>query len=205
MKLRAFAAALAAVFICAPGAVGGRAFATTLQCSPYASFTGAPYPGQGPYTADQDGIIAGVAGNDVLALEQGGCEKIGVAGLTLLGRIVGANMNSTSDQPFTMFVDTKKYYVPSYLIVKDCSAALTAAQGAVYDQAAKAGNKLFGTTTTPYTACTGVGTAQPVAATTAGTQVVDGISANPPILSLTTAQGAAATANVYLYGYVLGQ
>jgi hypothetical protein len=201
MNLRTLAAALAAVFICG----AGHTFAATMQCQPYAVFTGAPYPGQGPYTADADGIVSNVSQADVGALHNGGCDLIGNQGLTLIARLVGANMNSTSDQPMTSFMSPNAYYIPSYMIVKDCSVSLTTAQGAVYDTASKSGTTLFGTTSQAYSACIGAGTAQPISATAAGAKVVDSAKSNPPILSLTTGQGAAAIANVYVYGYVLGQ
>jgi hypothetical protein len=202
MRLRYLTAALAAALISA-----GTAQAATMQCAPYQTFSGAPYPGGNSaagYTTDADGIVTGVAANDVNALHAAGCVQIGVAGYTLIGRIAGANMNATTDQKATMFISPSAYYVPSYMIVKDCSVSLSLVQGAVYDAASKGGNTLFGSTTQAMSACTGAGTAQSVSATTAGSKIVEAETA-PPILSLTTAQGAAATANVYFYGYVLGQ
>jgi hypothetical protein len=184
-------------------------FAATMQCGPFQTITPNPFPSSGPYTAAADGIVTGVAANDIIDLEQSGCVQVGIGGPTLIGRLIGANMNSTADQTVPMLIPTGAYYVPSSMVVKNCSTSLTTAKGQVYDAASKGGNVLFGSATTQvFTSCTGVGTAETLAATaaTGGTAgaVVDSGSANPPILSLTTAQGAAATADVYVYGYVIG-
>jgi hypothetical protein len=204
MKYRIFAAALAAILLS-----GGSSFALTMQCAPFQPIQAGPFPSGATYTPDADGIITGVNGNDVDAMMNGGCITTGVGGLTLIARIVGANFNVTTDQTATMLIPAGSYYVPFSMITKDCSTSLTTAKGQVYDAAAKGGNALFGSSVTQaFTSCTGAGTVETIAATasTGGTAgaVVDAVTV-PPILSLTTAQGGAATANVYFYGYVLGK
>lgn len=203
MKSRLFAAAFAAVLLS-----GTSAFAATMQCAPYQQFTGAPYPGTGPYSADLDGIVTGVSANDVDALIKGGCQPVGTAGYTLLGRIIGANMNVTTDQAVPAaqwFVPATAYWSPGVMIGKDCSVSLTTAAGAAYDTASKGGNRIYGSgTTQAFTGCTGAGTGTgQITAALSGALYEP--SSTVPILSLTTAQGAAATANIYFYGYVLGK
>jgi hypothetical protein len=203
MKWRTLAAALAAVFVSAA------AHAATMQCQPYQQVTGGAYPGTGSpgYTADLDGIVTGVAANDTDALVKAGCSVVGQSGYTLLGRIVGANMNVTMDQKVSAaqwFVGANQGWVPGEMVAKDCSVSLTTAAGAVYDAASKGGNRIYGSgTTQAYSGCTGANTGQHVAALT-GSAIVEAGS-TLPVLSLTTAQGAAATATIYFYGYVLGQ
>lgn len=201
--MKSITAGLAGLLLLALAPAAAHAATVTMQCAPSQVIT-TTYPSGSTYTADTDGIVTAVNGNDVQAMQMAGCMMVGQSGYTLIGRIVNANMNVTTDQAATMFIPANAYYIPAQMVVKDCTASLTAAQGAVYDAASKGGNTLFGSTTQVMTGCTGAGTAQPVAVTTAGGKVVDAQSA-PPILSLTTAQGAAAKANVYFYGYVLGQ
>jgi hypothetical protein len=212
MRLRTLAAALAAAAILGAShafAAGPGTGTSTFQCAPYQVVAGGAYPGTGGtqgggYIANADGLVTVSNSNDIHPLLNAGCDFVGVQGLTLIGTLA-ANMNVTTDQKVTMYIAPGAYYIPSYMIVKDCSVSLTTAQGAVYDAASKGGNTLFGSgTTQAFTACTGAGTAQPISATTGGTKIVDA-QTSPPILSLTTAQGATATANVYFYGYVLGQ
>jgi hypothetical protein len=182
-------------------AAASPSFAATMQCAPFQTVQAATAT---TYTADADGIVTGVGPNDVRSMEPAGCQLIGLSGYTLIGRIVGANMNSTSDQPATMFIPANSYYVPGAMIAKNCTTSLTTAAGAVYDASAKGGNRIYGSgTTQPFSGCTGAGTGQNIAQLT-GAAVVDPAT-SPPILSLTTGQGSAATANVYFYGYVLGK
>jgi hypothetical protein len=197
--MKAFRLTLLAALVAAPAFAN----AATMQCTPFQTF-GTNFPTGANYTADPDGIVTAVNVNDVVELEQGGCTQIGTSGYTMIGRIVGANMNVTTDQPATMFLNPGEYYVPGNMIAKDCSTSLTTAAGSVYAAASKT-TAIFGSGATQiFTACTGAGTATSLPAVAAGIALVLP-STSPPILSLTTAQGAAATANVYFYGYVLGK
>jgi hypothetical protein len=184
-------------------ATASPAFAATMQCAPFQTIAPNPFPSSGPYTAAADGIVTGVAANDIIDLEQSGCVQVGTSGLTLIGRLIGANMNATTDQTIPLLINSSQHYIAFYAVVKNCSVSLTTAQGAVYAAASKAGTALFGTTTTPFTGCTGATTDQAVAAATSTGLDQFVAQSAPPILSLTTAQGAAATADVYIYGFVL--
>jgi hypothetical protein len=205
MKIRVFAAAAIATGL-ASGAVlpPGAGIAATMQCAPYQVIS-TPYLTGTTYTADRAGIVTGIANNDIAALDNFGCTIVGVGGETLIGRLVGANMNSTADQSIPMLIAANQSYTPTAVVVRNCSVSLTTAAGSFYSAAAKGGTTLAGSgATQAFSGCTATGlTGQTIAATAAGGNVVLPAS-TPPILSLTTAQGAAATADVYVYGR-LGQ
>lgn len=175
------------------------AHALTYQCAPNQVIAAGAYPTGGPYTAASDGIVTGVSANDVHALDASGCAKVGVAGPTLIGRLIGANMNATTDQPIPMFLAAGTSYTPIALITRNCSVSLTTVQGGVYSAASKSG-LVIGATTTPFTGCTGTGLTSNVFPTV--TTQAAAVNPSTAFLSLTTAQGAAATADIYLYGYV---
>lgn len=193
-------AAIAAFCALALTDMAHAATTVTMQCAPNQSVQ-SQYPSGTTYSAGGDGLVFSVNDNDVQDLEQAGCQMVGQTGYTLIAYLKGANMNVTTDQKMTMLIPVGQNYTPAQMYVTNCSTSLTTAAGAVYDAASKTGNILFGTTLTTYAGCTGAGTAGPAAATTAGTKVVDP-QTTPPILSLTTAQGAAATADIYIWGYV---
>jgi hypothetical protein len=195
MTWRTLAAALAAVFI-----GGAAAQAATMQCAPYQSFTGAPYPGSGPYMAAADGIVTGVAAADVGALHSGGCELVGVAGPTLIGRLVGANMNSTSDQAIPMLIAANQNFQVTAIVARNPSTSLTTAVGGVYTAASKGGTAVVASSQV-YSAATGATTVENTTLS-AGGAAGSWAAGTPLYLSLSTAQGAAAAADIYVYGYV---
>lgn len=113
----------------------------------------------------------------------------------LLGRQINANMNSTADQPIR--VKSNNFRV-TRVMVTNASISLTTAAGGVYTAASKGGTAI-------------VAAGQVYSALTAAAKVLDltiassdrvttaGATVNV-YLSLTTAQGVAATADVYVYG-----
>jgi len=118
-------------------------------------------------------------------------------GSTLLGSLKGANFNVTTDQPISMLAGK---YVIRRIVVTNASISLTTAAGGFYTAAAKGGTAIVAAAQI-YTALTTAGkyldlTLEAVVAT-------DNFTTNPVYLSLTTGQGAAATADVYVYGDVL--
>ena len=202
MKIRLLAAAALA----AAGTACGPAGAATMQCAPYQVIATAPYPSGATYTADRAGIVTAVSNNDIDALDNFGCILVGTGGgETLIGRLIGANMNSTADQSVPMLIPAGQSYTPTAVVVRNCSVSLTTAAGSFYSAASKGGTTLVGSgAAQAFSGCTATGlTGQTIAATAAGGNVVLPPS-TPPILSLTTAQGAAATADIYVYGR-LGQ
>lgn len=151
------------------------------------------------YVADPAGVITGVASNDVASLVSGGCQLIGVGSPTLIGRLLGANMNSTADQAIPMFNGSLPYRVTK-ISIKNASVSLTAAQGSIYTAASKGGTAMTATpTTTPYTTLTSSALAMELTITTTPAATV-WAATTPLFLSLTTAQGAAATADIFVFG-----
>jgi hypothetical protein len=184
-------------------ATASPSFAATMQCAPFQTIAPNPFPSSGPYTAAADGIVTGVAANDIIDLEQSGCVQVGIGGPTLIGRLIGANMNSTADQTVTLLINSSQHYIPLYMVAKNCSVSLTTAAGAVYPAASKGGTIIIGSgTTQAFTGCTGTGLTDQYIAAAAGGLNQYLAQSTPPILSLTTAQGAAATADVYIWGFV---
>jgi hypothetical protein len=113
----------------------------------------------------------------------------------LLGKLTGANMNSTSDQAIA--IGASKYFIDK-VVVTNASASLTLAVGGLYTAASKGGTQVLANT-------------QVFSGLTASSKILllsslitaDVLTAGQLYLSLTTGQGTAATADVYLYGYEL--
>lgn len=108
-----------------------------------------------------------------------------------IGRLIGANMNVTTDQVITL--DAGQFKVESIYVTKP-STSITTAVGGIYTGASKTGTAV-------------VTSAQSFSSLNSSTDVLAcAISATPTIssgllyLSLTTAQGAAATADVFVFG-----
>jgi hypothetical protein len=189
---------------CSAFAAGPGTGSYTYQCAPYQVIQGAPYPTSGPYTAGADGIVTGVAANDARALDNAGCRLVGAGGnaYELLGRLVGANFNSTTDQPFVWLAAPSTSYRVTKITCTNASTSLSTAAGGVYTAASKGGAAIVASTQA-FTGLTGGTLALDLTiATSPGNTFF--ASTNSPILSLSTAQGAAATADCYVYGQ-LGQ
>jgi len=118
----------------------------------------------------------------------------------VLFRLIGANMNVTTDQAFVPYLWTPG---ASFLIerirVVNASVSLSTAAGGIYTAASKGGNAIVASGQA-YSTLTGatIGLDLTVAA------VGNGLQTATPILSLTTGQGAAATADFYVYGSIIG-
>lgn len=207
MKAILRAAAILAALTAAPAlsfaATGPGTGLATYQCAPNQNITTPSLPTGGPYTAAADGIVLGVNANDDHVMDNAGCVLVGVGNYTLVSRTIGVNMNITTDQPLTMLIAPNQNYTPVAVWVRNCSVSLTTAAGSFYTAASKSGTTVAGSgTTQAYTGCTATGlTAAYVVATAAGLAAVLPAT-TPPILSLTTGQGATATADIYVYGIV---
>lgn len=108
-----------------------------------------------------------------------------------IGRLLAANFNSTADQAIPLLPGS--YVVTGVLAVKG-SVSMTTAAGGVYSATAKGGTAIVAAGQT-YTGLTGAATdvvSLPVTGATVSSNVY---------LSLTTPQGATATADVFVYGY----
>jgi len=124
----------------------------------------------------------------------------------VLGRLSSANFNSTADQaivigPMTstdpLYLKGVTKYSIQEIVVASCSASLTTAKGAFYTAASKGGT-VIGTTTTAYTNCTGTTKRHRLTAIT--NMDTNMFTAATIYLSLTTVQGSAVTADVYIIG-----
>lgn len=109
----------------------------------------------------------------------------------MIGRLIGANMNSTADQAITLMAGTWKI---EGIYVTTPSTSLTTAAGGFYTSTAKGGTEI-------------VAAAQAYSSLTVSTSVLGctmaatpTVSNNTLYLSLTTGQGSAATADVFVYG-----
>jgi hypothetical protein len=115
-------------------------------------------------------------------------------GYGLLGFQRGLNMNITTDQAIVVSATT---YILRRIIATNASLSLTLAVGGVYTAISKGGTVLVAATQI-YSALTGVAPALDL--TLAAGALGTTLGVTPIYLSLTTAQGAAATADFYLYG-----
>lgn len=120
----------------------------------------------------------------------------------ILGSLIGANMNATTDQPFKTFYDlTKGTFAVSKILATNASLSMTTAAGGIYSAAAKGGSAIVAAGQA-YTGLTVATSLLSLTIATAGSNQVFSVA---PILSLTTPQGAAATADFYLVGDYLPQ
>jgi hypothetical protein len=117
----------------------------------------------------------------------------------LLGRLIGANMNETTDQPFvlTSWAALNPFRITK-ITAKNASVSLTTAEGGLYPAAAKGGTAIVASTQL-FSTLTAAAIALDLTLAVPNTVYAKGGEA---VLSLTTAQGAAATADFYLFGDV---
>jgi hypothetical protein len=116
----------------------------------------------------------------------------------VIGKLIGADMNVTTDQGITIqgLNDQFTKYVVERIVVTNASISLTTAAGGVYTAASKSGAIVAaGQVYSALTAAT-----KYVALTLTGASLTDVLTVSTIYLSLTTGQGAAATADVYIYG-----
>jgi hypothetical protein len=115
----------------------------------------------------------------------------------LLGAKIGTNMNVTTDQliPITR-IGTKKYRI-TRIVVTNASISLTTAAGGVYQAASKAGTAIVANSQV-YSSLTAATTELSLTLAISRTYTLDNL-----YFSLTTAQGAAATADIYVYGVII--
>jgi hypothetical protein len=116
----------------------------------------------------------------------------------LLFQVLGANHAITTDQQFTkMFIGAT--WVPLSITDTWVSGAFnTACTGGMYTAAAKGGTAIVAAAQS-YAALTGAGTALNAAIAASGP-----FNNITPFFSLTVANGAALTGNVYIWGVIIG-
>lgn len=150
------------------------------------------------YVADQFGIISSVATTqDQTDLSAAGCATLNPNPTDLLGKLSAANFNSTADQAVP--INNAVRYRIRRISVLGATLSLTTAAGGLYTGAGKTGSAIVANTQA-YSALTTPTTALDL---TLALPSLVLLAATPLFLSLTTGQGAAATADVYVYGDVL--
>lgn len=125
--------------------------------------------------------------------------EMGLNETRVLGKLIGADFNSTGDQ--LIYINSSRYVVERVMVCA-ASISLTTAAGGVYAAPTKFGSPLVASTQT-YSALTSA--AKWMDCTLAATPGTDMYTASALYLSLTTAQGATATADVYVIGRDLGK
>lgn len=136
---------------------------------------------------------------DVQDLINNGCVFNMATEGVLLGRLLGASANTTTDQPFAM---TRWSQLVNYRVTKitakNASTSLTTANGGVWTGASKTGTSMVANTQV-YSALTGSTLALDLTLVTASANTVLAPS-TALILSLAVSQGATATADFYAWG-----
>lgn len=120
----------------------------------------------------------------------------------LLGKLIGANMNSTADQQITM-LDNPSKFILRRIVVTNASISLSTAAGGVYTAASKGGTAVVAAAQAYSSLTTSSLFLDLTLSTTSSASTTVKSSIPNLYLSLTTAQGAAATADVYVYGDIL--
>jgi hypothetical protein len=116
---------------------------------------------------------------------------------SMLGSLKGANFNSTADQAIP--IGAPKYIIRKIVVV-NASTSLTLAAGGIYTAASKGGTAIVSAVQL-YSALTA--STKFIDLTLAGILGTDVRTESTLYLSLTTAQGSAATADVFIIGDVL--
>lgn len=149
------------------------------------------------YTADNLGLIEDVVSSaDISSLSAMGCALLSPNTTNLLGSLKSADFNTTDDQ--TISINNASRFRITKISVIAASVSMTTAQGGIYTGASKSGTTI-------------VSASQAYTSLTSSTVILDLTlasttlllpSATPLYLSLTTAQGATATADIYVWGDV---
>jgi hypothetical protein len=115
--------------------------------------------------------------------------------LRLLASAQGVNLNQVGDTVAQILNNSGRYSVQS-VIVTNASVDLTTAQLAVYTGAGATGTAIK-------SAYALTGNSTPAKTVVTAATSTDAVSGTPLYIRCTTAQGAAATADVFIYGYDL--
>ena len=115
----------------------------------------------------------------------------------IIGRIIGANFNITTDQAIAMIASR---YVIRRIVVQNASVSMSTAQGGFYTAAAKGGTAIVAATQA-YSVLTAA--AKFIDLTLAAILGTDVRTEGTLYFSLTTGQGVAATADIDIIGEVV--
>lgn len=120
----------------------------------------------------------------------------GPSDIRVLASLRGANMNSTADQPIIIPPQITAW-APTAIWATNVTGSLTLAVGGMYTGAGKSGTALIAGTQI-YSTLTGASIILPM--TFAAAIVTTRFTAGTIYFALTTASGAAATADIYIMG-----
>lgn len=115
--------------------------------------------------------------------------------LTQLFVLNAANMNSTADQQFNQMFPFSKYVV-SFVVAANPTASITTAAGGIYTAASKGGSAIIPASQV----YSGLKTASDAINPQVATSGQELLSQSGVYLSLTTPQGSAATADLFIMG-----
>ena len=124
-------------------------------------------------------------------------QVIGTGMDQLIGKLIGANMNVTTDQAIPITRIGSQKYLITKIFVTNASTSLTAADGGIYTATSKGGTAIVAAAQV-YTALTAATVGLDLTLAVNNTYVLDNL-----YLSLTGAQGGAATADIYVFGIIL--
>jgi hypothetical protein len=122
-------------------------------------------------------------------------------GQILLGQLIGANMNSTGDQQIVIFSAPAKYIIRR-IVATNASISLSTAVGGIYPAVSKGGTAIVANSQV-YSGLSASGKFVDLTVASGYTSGGDVLTVKSIYLSLTTPQGAAATADIYVYGDIV--
>lgn len=150
------------------------------------------------YVADQFGIINNVVSTqDQADLTSAGCATLNPNPIDLLGKLVGANFNSTADQAIPLN-NNVRFRIDHIEVLNTSVNGMSTAAGGFYTGAGKTGSIIV----TAGQAYTGLTNPTTVLDLTLNLPNLLLLPASLLFFSLTTAQGAPATADIYVFGKV---
>lgn len=124
-------------------------------------------------------------------------QVIGTGMEQLIGTKLSANFNVTTDQAIPITRIGSQKYLITKIVVTNASISLTTAAGGFYQTTSKGGTAIVANSQA-YSALSASTTALNVTLAINRTYTLDNI-----YFALTTAQGAAATADIYVFGIIL--
>lgn len=148
------------------------------------------------YVADQFGIIANVVSTaDQKELVAAGCATLTPNPTEQLGKLVGANFNVTTDQEIALN-NSARFRLRRITVINTSVPGMGTAAGGFYTAVSKGGSAIV-VAGQVYTGLTNAATALDLTMALPNLVLA---AASRLFFSLTTAQGAPATADIYVYG-----
>jgi hypothetical protein len=153
------------------------------------------------YIADGNGIIPNVpTAADVASLVQAGCVILTPSRSNLLGSLIGANFNVTTDQQVLLIGLAGRWRITRISVTDTSVAGMATAAGGFYTAVSKGGTAIVAAAQV-YTGLINTSTSLDL---TLAVPNLNFVSSTPLYFSLTTPQGVAATADIYVFGDTFG-